>query len=228
MSLRGCRGCLRRRTSRLRREAADGDPDKLVQDVSLSELGGLKLADYGALLNEKDPLRKLGDELKILLDEDDGQSLRLVKVLQDNDELLDDRRLNPLGGLVEEDELGIARQAPGDGQQLLLPAAEGGTATVQQRRQPRKCPENRVNPFLGASAREPHAQVVANAESGEDLSPLRNIAKSPPCSHVRGFVGDVRPVEDDAAAPRGYKPHERLEKRRLAHSIVPEDTDKLP
>ena len=123
---------------------------------------------------------------------------------------------------------GIAGQAAGDGQQLLLPAAQSGAAPVQQRRQARKRLENRVNPFLGASARETHAQVVANAESGEDLSPLRHIAKSPPCSRVRWFAGDVRPVEDDAAAPSGHKPHERLEKRRLAHSIVPEDTDELP
>jgi hypothetical protein len=69
----------------LRRGATDRDADELVQDVSLPELGGLKLPDYGALLNEQDPLRQLGDELQILLDEDDGQSLRLMKVLQNYD-----------------------------------------------------------------------------------------------------------------------------------------------
>jgi hypothetical protein len=41
-------------------------------------------------------------------------------------------------------------------------------------------------------------------------------------------MSGVRPIEDDAAAPCGHKTHERLEKRRLAHSIGPEDTDELP
>jgi hypothetical protein len=141
----------------LRRRVADRDADELVQDVSLTELGGLKLAEYGAFLNEQDPLRKLDDELQILLDEEDGQSLRLVKVLQDSNQLLDDGRLDPLGGFLEEDELRIARQAAGDGQELLLPAAQGCSATVQQGSQTRKRLENRIDPFLGASAPETHA-----------------------------------------------------------------------
>src|SRR6266850_3563308 len=143
-----------------------GDAHELVQDVGLKELGGRKLAQDGALLDEQDPLRQGGDELEILLDEEDREPLRLVKVLQDHHQLLDDRRLDSLGRLVEEDELGVARETPGDRQELLLSAAQRSPAPVQEGSQARKRLENRVDPLLGPAAREAHPQVVANAESG--------------------------------------------------------------
>src|SRR6185436_76139 len=127
---------------------------------------------------------ELGDELEILLDEQDREPLRAMELAQDADELLDDGRLDALGRLVEEDELGLAGQAAGDGQELLLATAERAAAAFQQRRQPRERRHDRVDALLGAAPGKAHAEVVAHAQPREDLAALGDVAESPPDPRV--------------------------------------------
>src|SRR6266403_4341220 len=72
----------------------------------------------------------LGDtpgEVELLLDQNDRQLLLLVDTLDDPLDLLDDRRLDTLGRLVQEKEFRIAAERARDRQMLLLATAEQAT-----------------------------------------------------------------------------------------------------
>jgi hypothetical protein len=75
-----------------------------------------QLAQDRALLDDQHALGQLGDELEVLLDQEDRQPLVLVQLAQDADQFLDDRGLDAFGRLVEEDQLRLASEAARDGQ----------------------------------------------------------------------------------------------------------------
>src|SRR5262245_63339120 len=103
---------------------------------------------------------------------------------QHADQLLDDRGLDAFRRLVEEDQLRLAGEAARDGQELLLATAQRAAPAVEQGREAREGRQDRVDALLGAAAGEAHPQIVANAEAGEDLAPLRHVAEAAPRARV--------------------------------------------
>ena len=70
-------------------------------------LGAGDLARDGAFLDQQDAVRERGDEVEALLHEDDGDPGALVERLQEVHDLVDDRGLDALGGLIQKDQVGL-------------------------------------------------------------------------------------------------------------------------
>src|SRR5256885_1911721 len=127
--------------------------------------------------------------------------------------------LGPTTGLP----IGISLDGPRGSDTRLLAIG----MAIEQGDQARKHLEDRIDALLGAAADESHAEIVAHAEAGKDLASLRHVAEAAPGPRVRGLVGDIDPVEEDAAALGGDEAHQRLQQRRLSHAVVAEDADEL-
>src|SRR5580704_2229031 len=93
--------------------------------------------DHGAPVHQEESLAHAARERQLLLDEKDRYLLLRVEPLYHVAELVDDARLNPLGGLVEQDALRIERERTPDGELLLLTAGKVAPPTTHH------CPEHR-------------------------------------------------------------------------------------
>src|SRR5450755_1793307 len=107
--------------------------DKLSNQTRIGEIARLHFPGDRALLNDENALRKRGDEIEILLDQDHGEPAGGAQPLQGFDDLVDDRRLDAFGGLVQQYQPRIAAQAARDSQQLLLAARQGAAGAIEQR-----------------------------------------------------------------------------------------------
>src|SRR6266481_9728249 len=99
-----------------------GDSDKFPNETRIVEIARLHFPRDRALLNDQNSLRQRGDEVEILLHQNDGEPALCTQPLQRLDHFVDDRRLNAFRRLVEQNQAGFAAQAARDRQQLLLAA----------------------------------------------------------------------------------------------------------
>ena len=99
------------------------------------------------------------DEIEVLFDQDDGETVAQAECLQPLDDLIDDRGLDAFRRLVEKHEFRPAAEAARNRQQLLLAAAQRAAGPVEQRFQARKLGEYGLDRrFLtGPAARTPCA-----------------------------------------------------------------------
>src|SRR5581483_11765776 len=117
-------------TTRQRKARDTSDPQVGSEDVLVVELGRFGHELDAALLQDVDVVGQLQGPADVLLDEEQGGPLRgdLVEVVED---LVDE-----LGGeaerhLVDEDELGPGQPGVGQGQHLLLAAAQRAGPLVE-------------------------------------------------------------------------------------------------
>ena len=95
-------------------------------------------------------------------------------------DVLDDRGLDALGRLVEDEEFRPRHQGAGDGELLLLAAGEIAAAPAEHVGEHGKERENLVvDDALVARARgEAGHQILAHGQKREDLAPLRHVAEA--------------------------------------------------
>ena len=92
----------------------------------------MPLQDDRALLHDVIAVGQLQGELEILLHQQHRHAgPRCLSVCQHVADQRDDRRLNALGRLVEDQQLGSGDQGAGDGELLLLAAAEHAALAVE-------------------------------------------------------------------------------------------------
>src|SRR5216683_2894607 len=209
--------------------ALGGDSDKFSDEACVAEIARLHFPGDGAFLNDENPLRKRGDEVEILLDQDHGQAAVVAQPLQGLDNLVDDRGLDTLGRLVEQDKPRLAAEAARDRQQLLLAARQRAAGTVEKHLEAGKLLQHRLDNILlrAGLCGAPHSQIVVNRKAGENLAPLRHIAE-PESRPAIGFGRrHVVIVKAYMSAGRRQKAHQRLEQRGLAHAVMAENSDEL-
>src|ERR1700722_14516085 len=98
------------------------DSDEFSDQICIGEIAWLQFPGNGAFLNDEDPLRERGDELEVLLHQNHGEATLGAQTLQHLNDLVDDRGLDTLGRLVEQNETRLAAEAARERQQLLLAA----------------------------------------------------------------------------------------------------------
>src|SRR5690606_25683893 len=114
--------------------------------------------------------------------------------------VLDDRRLDALGRLVEDEQPGAGRERASDRELLLLAAREVAAPPAQHGVQDREELEQLVRDAAGAAAgREAHAQVLLDGEPGEDLASLRHVADAHRHPALGRQAADALAVEPDLA-----------------------------
>ena len=113
---------------------------------------------------------------------------------------------------------------------LLLAAAQDTAPALEQVLEHREIAEDLVEEVLCARAPGKHAdlQVFADGELRENLTSLRNVAKSGTGPYVRRQPGEISAVEQNLAGLRPQQAHDALEQRGLAHAVAAHETDDLP
>src|SRR6478735_3041634 len=107
------------------RIAAILHPEILLDDVVADlEVGGQRVMPDRALLHDVDPLTRLQGQRHVLLDQENRDAF-VVQRVDDLMDLGDHARHQPLGRLVEQDDLGLEHHGAGDGEHLLLAAGKG-------------------------------------------------------------------------------------------------------
>ena len=182
------------------------------------------LARDPALHHDSKFLGDIPGEVELLLDQNDRQLLLVVDALDDPLDLLDDRRLDTLGRLVQEKEFRIAAERARDRQLLLLATAEQTTRPVHERFEHRKEVEDLIgDPLQAVVPRdEPETQVVHHGDVGEDLTALGHVADAKVRAPVDAHPRDVVTLEGDRAAPGRGEADDALQEGRLADAVPPE------
>src|ERR1700676_5276277 len=142
------------------------DSDKFADESWIPEIVRLHLPGNRAFLNDENPLRERGDEVEVLFDQDHGKASSVAQLQQDLDNLVDDRRLDALGRLVEKDDARFAAKAACDRQQLLLAARKRAAGAVEKRLEAGKLLQHFGDGILLATcllAASP-AQIVVRSE----------------------------------------------------------------
>ena len=134
------------------RRAGGAEAQELVDLGLVGQLGLGEFSGNPPALQHQNPIRQIGDEVEILLDQKDRQTAPFAQMQQGFRHLLDDRGLDSLRRLVQQQEFRIAHQASGQGQQLLLAARQRATHPVEQPRQPREIGEHGFDYLFLAAA----------------------------------------------------------------------------
>ena len=155
-----------------------------------------------------------------------------MDLVDDVDELADDRRCQAEGQLVDEEDLGIWDQGLADRQHLLLAAGEVPRQLVDAIGQ---AGEEGQHPLLGVAhgrvvlALEPagQTQVVADGEGGEHAPAARHHHDATRRDLVGGKASELLASEHDRSRRRRQQPRDALEQRRLSGAVGSEEGDDL-
>ena len=196
----------------------------------IGQLATRQLTGDPAPLQHQDPIRELGDEVEVLLHQQDRQAPGVPELRQRPGHVLDDRGLDPLGGLVEEKESGVAHQAARQRQELLLAAGERVALAAEQGLEPGEVRQQRRErrPFVVPVVVLPsELQVLPHRQPREDPPALGHVSHPQPRALVRGQAGDLAPVVPHGPGAGGQEAHQGLQERGLPHAVVAEDAHHL-
>ena len=141
-------------------------------------------------------------------------------------ELADHERGQAERELVEEEELRVGGEGPGQGEHLLLPARERARQLLAPVGQTWELREGHVFDVVhGHADLRRHEEVLADGQVGEDPAALGHGADALPRPGVRRELVDRGAGEAHLAAARGEGPGADVEDRRLAAAVGTEQGD---
>ena len=185
--------------------------------------------DDAALFHDEDVIGEAAGEVDVLFDEQNRHVAGFFEALDDGFDLQDDGGLDALGGFVEEEELGAGDEGAGDGQLLLLAAAEKAALAVQHGLQDREKLENVVCDGGGGQALgdEADAKIFEDGHVGENFSALRDIADALPGAAVGRQCGERLVVERDGAGTGPQQAHDAFQQGGLADAVAAHEANDL-
>src|SRR5258705_9208487 len=182
---------------------------QVLPDHILAEVLRRATRHYGALAHDRVGGGQSPGELEVLLDQEHRDALR-PDPLDGFLDLVDDRGLDALGGLVHQEELRTREEPPRDRQLLLLATRQHTTLATEQHLELGEQLEDvleRVAVAVApgpAAAEHAHAQVLLHREGREDLATLGHVADPAGGALLRPAAAQVGPVERDAARAHGH------------------------
>src|SRR4051794_4525081 len=225
------------------RQPADALADDRRDDLGVAEEGIRRaVGEHLAALQRDDARRVLGDEIHVVLDEQDRLDAGAPSGVEEraHDAVLVAAR-DAAGRLVEQDHLGDEREGARDVEQLLLALREQARLAVELAVEAEDggdvadaAPERGVAP-----QRRQHAQALplvrddrdgdrfGDRERREDVDELERARHAAPREQHRADAGDVLALEADDACGRLQQPGEDVDERRLAGAVRTDDRDRL-
>src|SRR6266571_1868246 len=197
------------------------DDARVVKGLGPQLLGDLSLQHRIGASRER------AGEIQILLDEDHRHPESGVDPEELLEDLVDDRGLDTLGRLVEQQELRVAHERASDGEDLLLAPREATASLPETLAQPREDPQQLLEARFVSPPESPHPEIFAHGEPGKDLTPLGNVPEAEPGAPVGRQVGDVAAPPADAPLATAEEAHERAQQGRLSYAIPSDDHDAL-
>src|SRR5450830_1281142 len=188
-----------------------------------AHLGGGAAGHHFATRQHHEAVRQRVGEVEILLAQQDADIAPLAQQPDHPFDILDDGRLDALGRLVQDDQLGLLQQRGGDRQLLLLAAGQVAAAPVQHLAQ-----HGEQLQHLAADGRcrarrqgrHAHHQVFLHRQPGEDLAALRHVGDAGGGPLVRLVTRDVAAVPVHLAARDGQHAHQAFQQGGLAHAVA--------
>ncbi len=178
-----------------------------------------------AALQYHNPVGQPQNLLGILLDNDRADAAGAGNGAERPEQFLDDDRRQPLGRLVQQQDLRIERQRPADRQHLLLAAGELVAEIAAAFLQPRK---HLVDLFDGPGSGLGHRRhVFFHRQRTEDIALLRHPADPGPRPLVRPHRRDIEPAERDRAAKTPGDADDRIDQRGLAGAVAAQQRQHL-
>src|SRR5690606_34033997 len=201
--------------------------------IALEGVGGPAHDDV-AVLEQVGVVDDVQRRLGVLLDEQHAGAPLAVDLADDLEDLLDEERREPEGGLVEHDQPGLGHQGARDREHLLLAPREVAGLRAPAFREAREVGVGLVAQFAEAALRTAAGvggeQVVVRREVLEDAPALEHVHEAHADPVRRAQRDDVLAGEVDLAASHGpalgrQQPADRLERGGLAGAVGAEEGD---
>ena len=90
----------------------------------VAQIANVSRGDNAALLHDGEAARSAARKFDVLLNQKHREMLDAVETQNDLLDFFDDRRLNSLGRLIEQQDFRLGGESPRDGQLLLLTAGQ--------------------------------------------------------------------------------------------------------
>ena len=166
----------------------------------------------------------------VLLHQQHRQPFRPVQHADGVEDATHDQRCQAERGLVQQQQLRLRHQRPGDGQHLLLAARKRSAALRLAFLEAGKELEGPLHarPRIAAELLRTHQQILAHAHARKDPAPLRRLRDAEAHHLMRRQAGNVRAVEQDAAGTRLGRAADRHQQRGLAGAVGADQGHDLP
>jgi hypothetical protein len=147
--------------------------------------------------------------------------LLFLEPLNDLADLGHDVRLDALGRLVQDEQLRVERERPGDRELLLLAAREVAAAALEHGLEHREVCEQVIEALLAQLGVRParRAQVLFDRELAEDLAALRHEADAVHGARLGGAAVEPLACELDLPA-RLEAAHDAAQQRGLTDAVA--------
>src|SRR5580700_6129542 len=185
--------------------------------------------DDSAAVHDGEMVAEFAGKVEILLDQNDGDLAERTQIGDGAADILDDRRLDALGRLVEQEQPRPHHQRAADGELLLLAARQIAAAPAQHGFQHREQREHVVGhaALVARQRRKTGAQIFLDREQRKDFAALRHIGDTAPRPLRRLQRGDVAALPGDGAAAHRLLAGQRVEQAGLADAVPAEHAGDL-
>src|SRR5580658_5928269 len=185
--------------------------------------------DDGAAVHDGEMVAEFAGKVEILLDQHDGDLAERAQIGDGATDILDDRRLDAFGRLVEQQQPRPHHQRSPDGELLLLAARQIAAAPAQHGFQHREQRKHVIGhaALLARQRRETGAQIFLDREEGKDFAALRHIGDAAPRPLWRPQRGDVAAFPGDGTAAHRLLAGQRVEQAGLADAVPAEHAGDL-
>ena len=147
----------------------------------------------------------------------------------------------PLGGLVEQQQLRLLGDGHRDLEQALIAVRQGRRRLVGPVEEAEELEAGARAPLAGVEDRAAadqaevapglelhgHPRVLEHRQLGEDAGDLEGARDAAPAARGRGERGDVVAAEEHAARGRRQQPRDQVEERGLPGAVRPDDRAQL-
>ena len=218
-----------------------GDHRRVALDLLRRPLG-----DDLAPIEHDDALAEAHDELHVVFDDQEREVEAGADVADHRHQLLGLLRVHPGGGLVEDEQVGLGGQRPGDLQAALLPVGQRRGALLGHVVQPHGAeqahalvlhPGLRLAELAGSEDGVEPGVLRADVVGGLDVLKDRHLLKEADVLErpgdpergdaIGGEPGGRGAVDVDRALGRDVDPGDEVEDRGLARAVGPDEPDKL-
>src|SRR5712672_3185063 len=180
--------------------------------------------DDSAAVHDGEVVAKLERKVEILLDQHGCNLAEVAQIRDGAADVLDDRGLDALGWLVEQQRARPHHQRAADRELLLLAAGEVAAAPAEHAVEHRKEREHIVRDaaVLALERREAGLEIFLDREQRKNLAALRHIGDAA-ARAVGGLErGDILAVEADAATADRLLAGQCIEQAGLADAVAAE------
>src|SRR5712672_787987 len=196
----------------------------LTTDFAGIEIAAIAGIFHGAPVHDRKIVAELAGKVEILFDQHDRDVAEVAKIRDCPPDVLDDRWLNALGRLVEQQQFGPHHQRTPDGELLVLAAGQIAAAAPEHRLQHWKQREHVVRNIavLALQRSEAGLEIFLHRQQRKNLAALRHETDAAPRPLIGPETRYVGAIERDRTAGDRILADHRAQQAGLADAVAAE------